>query len=1123
MDFVHLHCHSEYSLLDGMSTPSDIARIASTNGQYAASITDHGTMGGVLKFQDACKKTGVKPIFGIEAYFVDSVGKDSQDRSERSHLILLAKNNQGLQKLYKASQIGWQKNFYYKPRLDFALLEDLVDDDIVALSGCVGGSICKAIESGNTDRAEYLSKRFIDIFKDDFYFEVQSWNPKKINDGLLSLASSFGRKSVATADCHFPSVHERGDEEILLMVSQYPSMNTGDLRKAKEGMYFEGTPIEKINKMYPDRFLRFDHITPYIADANEVHSWFKEAGYDRSDIIENTLEVADKCTAEIIKSRNLLPKYMKALDSNDYLREVASYSLQQRGFGQEYVDRLNEELEIISNLGFADYFLMVWDLVKWADSNNVGRGPGRGSVGGSLLAFLLDISMVDPIKFSLLFARFLNPERNDYPDIDLDFEDKRREEVKEYLRVRWGRDNVAAISIYGTFKAKSVIKDISRVYQVPFDEINGITPFFETLNELESSPKGKIFNSKYPHVIPAARTLENRIRNSGIHAAGMVISSMPLNEICPVETKKNSGDSERSLVTAFDMEDAEAVGLIKVDILGLKTVSVIKDCLAKIEEIHGVDVSTKSSELDDVNVFRNFDDGNTVGIFQVDAAAYRNLIERMGISDFNDLVVSNALVRPGALLSQGQKYIDCKKGVEKVKYPHPSVEGILCDTFGTVIFQEQLMQMAVIISGFTWAEADKLRKIIGKKRDAAEFDKYKDKFVNNAIITKAAAEKMWSEFELAALYMFNKSHAVAYSMLSYQTMWLKVNYPVEFIWSLLFNEDAQDKITSYLMEATRMGVEIKLPDVNISEEFFSIDGNSIRFGLRNVSGCGNTAIAEIVSLRPFSSMEEFLAKCSKRAVNAKLRDSFDKVGAFDSLGHVSEYDHNKYSLPILGFSIDVGGDETEIDAYVELLSGFHETKSPLTFIKAVVRSTKKTPQYLRVELEDSSGSVSVFCGRDTEIANRDLIYALVGDRTLHMFCNYYDYASSPILDLISLFDKKLEHENAWLYEHNLGTSDDERSLIYVFSIRTFVTAKGKDMANIYAWDGNRILKIVLFPFVYAKAKNIIKDIGWYAAKMSLITEKDSLSRIDSYKIDNESAIMTVDNYILRKELVPPLS
>lgn len=397
-----------------MSTPSDIARIASTNGQYAASITDHGTMGGVLKFQDACKKTGVKPIFGIEAYFVDSVGKDSQDRSERSHLILLAKSNQGLQKLYKASQIGWQKNFYYKPRLDFALLEDLVDDDIVALSGCVGGSICKAIESGNTDRAEYLSKRFIDIFKDDFYFEVQSWNPKKINDGLLKLASSFDRKAVATADCHYPSVHERSDEEILLMVSQYPSMNTGDLRKAKEGMYFEGTSIDKINKMYPDRFLRFDHITPYIADADEVHSWFKDAGYDRSDIIENTLEVADKCTAEIIKSRNLLPKYMKALDSNDYLREVASYSLQQRGFGQEYVDRLNEELEIISNLGFADYFLMVWDLVKWADSNNVGRGPGRGSVGGSLLAFLLDISMVDPIKFSLLFARFLNGGHVDY-------------------------------------------------------------------------------------------------------------------------------------------------------------------------------------------------------------------------------------------------------------------------------------------------------------------------------------------------------------------------------------------------------------------------------------------------------------------------------------------------------------------------------------------------------------------------------------------------------------------------------------------------------------------------------------------------------------------------------------
>ena len=1123
-DFVHLHCHSEYSLLDGMSTPTDIANIASSNGQYAASITDHGTMGGVLKFQDACRKTNIKPLFGVEAYFVDSVKSDGDGRHERFHLILLAKNDEGLKKLFKASQIGWTNNFYYKPRVDFDLLTDLVDDDIVALSGCLGGAIAKAIDAGNTSRAEYLSERFIKIFGDDFYYEVQAWNPPKINKGILDLASAFGKKPVVTADCHFPTVHDRGDEEILLMISQYPSLNAGDLRKARDNCRHEGSIIEKMNAMYPDRFLRFDEINPYIASATEIQSWFNTVGLDRTDILENTMEVAQKCTAEIAVKRKLLPKYLKALDSDDYLREIAVFEIDRRSLSDEYRVRLDEELGVIAKLGFSDYFLMVWDLIKWADNNNIGRGPGRGSVGGSLLAFLLDISKVDPIKYGLLFSRFLNPERNDYPDIDLDFEDKRREEVKQYLRNRWGNDNVAAISIYGTFKAKSVIKDIARVYQVPYEEINNITPFFETLDELENSAKGRVFNSKYPDIIPVARKLENRIRTSGVHAAGMVVSSVPLSEVCPVESRKNRGDDKRSIVTAFDMEDAEAVGLIKVDILGLKMVSVIKDCLAKIKDRHGINVTELSLALDDDLVYKNFNDANTVGIFQVDASAYRNLIERMGISNFNDLAVSNALVRPGALLSQGQKYIDCKKGKEKPVYPHPSVEGILKETFGTVIFQEQLMQMAVSIAGFTWAEADKLRKIIGKKRDAADFDQYRDKFIQNAIITPKAAQKMWSEFELAALYMFNKSHAVAYSMLSYQTMWLKVNYPIEFIWALLYNEDAQDRITAYLMEANRMGVKVNPPDVNLSNESFSIDDDGIRFGLRNVSGCGSSAITEILELRPFSSIEEFNAKCSKKRVNTKLRDSLDKVGAYKSFGYASAYDNEKYYLPILGFAINLDQDENEIDKYVKPLADFHEINSPLTIVKAVVRSTKKTPQYLRVEIEDQSGSTTIFCDRNAEISNRQLIYALIGDRTLHMFCDAYECHNSEIMRLISLMDQGIEHDLSWLYREELGICESEetdKSLVYVFSSRSFVTAKGKNMANLYAWDGVKIIKIVIFPIVYGKIKHIIKDNGWFAVKMSKIIEKEALTRLDSYKLATDTSIISIEDYIERKGLYAP--
>jgi DNA polymerase III subunit alpha len=1126
-EFVHLHCHSEHSLLDGMSTPEEIAQMSSSNGQFAAAITDHGTMAGVLRFQDACQKNAVRPVFGVEAYFVPSVKNDGDGKHERFHLILLAKNNVGLNKLFKMSQIGWQDNFYYKPRIDFDLLEDMVDDDIIALSGCRGSSISKAIEAGEYGRAEQLSERFIKIFKDDFYFELQAWNPREINDGLLDLASSFGKKAVATADCHFPTHADKGVEEVLLLVSQYPSIGAQTINTAKENLATLHTCgpdlVDRVNHLYPDRYLRFDDINPYIADATTVLSWFKEAGYDRQDILENTIEVASKCSAEIVKRRNLLPKYMKSLDSDDYLSELTNFRLKELNLGDEYKTRLDEELGIIKQLGFSDYFLIVWDLISWADANGIGRGTGRGSVGGSVMAFLLNITKVDPIKYNLLFARFINPDRNDYPDIDLDFEDKRRNEAKSYLRERWGHDNVAAITTYGTFKPKSAIKDVARVLQVSYEETNNITPFFETIEELLESPKGKIFCNKYPDVPKVAKRLEGRIRNAGVHAAGMVVSSIPLNEVCPIETRKETDGGERVTVTAFDMTDAEAVGLIKIDILGLKTVSVIKDCLAKIKELKGVDVEAQSLALDDQAVFSNFNNGNTVGVFQTDAAAYRNLIERMGIDNFNDLVVSNALVRPGALLSQGQKYIDCKKGFTEPYYPDKSVKDILEETYGTVIFQEQLMQMSVKISGFTWSDADKLRKIIGKKRDVAEFKQYKDKFINNAIIPKAEAKQMWSEFEMSALYMFNKSHAVAYSMLSYQTMWLKVNYPLEFIWALLYNEDSSEKITAYLMEAQRLKINILPPDVNYSEEYFTTynkDGvEGIRFGLSNVAGCGASAIKEITTKRPFSCLDEFNNKCSKSAVKAPLRQNLEKVGAYASLNHISQYEHERYYLPVLGFSIQSGEEKNEMDEFVGNLADFHEVNSPLTLVKAIVRSTKKTPQYLRIEFEDHSGSSTVFADRNTEMANRDYVYALIGDRTLHSFCDAYNFVGTDLHKFITLRQKGDNHEYNWLYDTGLGHVDEEKTLMYVMHSRVFTTSKDKTMANMYCWDGRQIFKVVIFPRPYTKLKGIIKQGQWYAARLSKIEEKQTLTRMDSYKVESDSAIISIENYIERKNLV----
>lgn len=1125
-DFVHLHCHSEYSLLDGMSTPEEIAKITSINGQYASAITDHGSMAGVLRFQNACESSNIKPLFGVEAYFVPEIKKDGDGKHERHHLILLAKNNEGLEKLFKMSKIGWTDNFYYKPRIDFQMLEEMVDGDIISLSGCMASSICRALESDDYSLAEQFSERFIKIFKDDFYYEMQAWNTPKINEGIISLASAFNRKVVATADCHFPSAHDKGCEEVLLCVSQYPSFSPAELRHAEqESIKFDKADtdlVKKINAMYPDRFLRFDGINPYLAKADEIAGWFKEVGYDRVDILENTMEVAEKCTAKIQKRKNLLPKYMKSLNSDDYLKELTKFRLKELNLGQEYNDRLESELAIIKQLGFADYFLIVWDLVKWADNNGIGRGTGRGSVGGSLMAFLLDITKVDPLKYNLLFARFINAERNDYPDIDLDFEDKRRTEVRSYLIERWGRDNVAAITTYGTFKPKSAVKDVARVLQVPYKETNNITPYFETIEELQSTPKGKIFCSQYPDVPKIAKRLEGRIRNAGVHAAGMVVSSIPLTQVCPIETRKDTDGEGRAVVTAFDMTDAEAVGLIKIDILGLRTVSVIKDALAMIRERYGVDAEQMSLGLDDPLVFSNFNAGNTVGVFQTDAAAYRNLIERMGIDNFNDLVVSNALVRPGALLSQGERYIERKKGFKPAYYPDDSVKQILEETYGTVIFQEQLMQMSVKLSGFTWAEADKLRKIIGKKRDAAEFEQFKDKFVNNSIIPKPEARQMWKEFEMSALYMFNKSHAVAYSMLSYQTMWLKVNYPSEYLWALLFNEDVGEKITAYLMEAQRIGIPILPPDVNLSGEFFSIDYSedkpAIRFGLSNVLSCGKAAIAEITTKRPFTCYDEFDAKCSKSAVKKPLRENLDKVGAFKSLGFISQYDHSRYYLPILGFSL-ADAEQNEIDVFTDKLSDFHETNSPLMLVKAIVRSTKKTPQYLRIEFEDLSGSATVFAERNIELATRDYIYALIGDRTLHFFCDAYNYIGTPLYDFIKLRMQGAEHEHSWLYQHGLGDMNSDKTLLYIFNMRIFKTSRGFEMGNIYCWDGTNMFKIVVFASVLKKIKPILKTGAWFAAKIERIDEKNPLVQIDSYKLSSSDGLITVSDFIKRKNIV----
>ena len=1086
MDFVHLHVHSEYSLLDGMSRPSEIAEIAKRNNQSAVSITDHGTMAGTLQFQQACQNVGVKPIFGCEFYYVPSLASDSDDKkAERFHLIMHAKNQDGLQKLFKLMQKSWVDGFYHKPRIEWDDLEYLAGD-VTVLSGCMASHLSRQIMNGEEGKAQQTAERFYERFKDDYYFELQPWNEPNLNKTLLSFSDAMGIKAVGTIDCHYPTLADRGIEEVLLCVAQIPSMNAAadrHLREHADAAKKERDLVRRMNMLFPDRRLRFDDIHPYLMSSEEVTKYFAEHGWSQPSLIENSLEVADKCNAEIVTKRKLLPSYSKILNSDDYLYEIAEWGLREKGLRDTpgYMERLEEELAIVKKLDFSDYFLIIWDIVKWADSQGIARGPARGSVGGSILAYALDITSIDPLTHNLLFFRFINEERNDYPDIDLDFDDRKRYLIKEYIKERWGRENVASISTFGEFKAKSIIKDVSRAFGVPYNEVNKMTPLFETLEEFQD--KCKKYVDEYPDVLTIARRIEGRIRTAGAHAAGVVVSNIPLWQVCPIETRSDPSADGRVEVIAYDMVQAEQLGLIKFDILGVKAVAVVDDAIKAIKSRHGVDVTKDSMLLDDPRVYTEIQSGNTLGVFQAEASAYTRLLLEMGVSDFNDLAVSNALVRPGAMLTQGEQYIACKSGSRQVEYPHPMLEDILRETYGTFIYQEQLMQTVVALAGFSWSEADKLRKIIGKKRDGREFDVYKDKFVENASqhITKQAAEKMWDDFEKSSLYMFNKSHAVGYSVLSYQTMWLKINYPLEYMWALLANENEKERISTLLLEANRLGIEVKGPDINESDSSFSLEGNAIRFGLGNVLGVGKGALDEIIRNRPFGSFDEFNGKCRRTFVRSTVVENLSKVGAFKSIGHSGDYDEKQYYLPILNYPIYVNEDTTFKDLLTDCIDVDIDVND-YHFIRGLTKSTKRKPHYFRVEIEDSTSSVTGFGDLEMNLKTREHIYALVGDKSIIAYCQTDEpqkWMDASLDDLISgsmasdekfaiflnllssgSFDTLAEE----LRPHGVGDFDSEKSLGIVMRCRIFNTKTGKLMASMYMYDPvkNRIYKIVIF-------------------------------------------------------------
>jgi DNA polymerase-3 subunit alpha len=794
----------------------------------------------------------------------------------------------------------------------------------------------------------------------------------------------------------------------------------------------------------------------------------EKQGIDRDDMYENTVEIANKIEDYNIQDHmNLLPVQYK--DPDKELKTLALEGLKERGLeaSSEYLDRLDEELKVIKDKNFGPYFLVVRSMIAWAKKEDIMVGPGRGSSAGSLLCYTLGITDIDPIKHGLLFFRFINPERNDFPDIDTDIQDNRREEVKDYL-VRQYR-HVASIATFLSFKDKGVVRDIARVLNIPLPDVNKVMKLVDTWDEYCTSKSTAEFREKYPEIERYGEQLRGRIRGTGIHAAGVVTSKEPIFRYAPMETRSSPGSDERIPVVAVDMAEAERIGLIKIDALGLKTLSVLQDTLKIIEQRHNKKLELLSVNMEDQKVYEMLSSGYTKGVFQCEATPYTNLLVKMGIKNFAELAASNALVRPGAMNTIGKDYIARKHGKQNISYHHQVMKAFTQETYGCILYQEQVMQACTELGGMTMAEADQVRKIIGKKKDAKEFDKFKDKFINGAssFMAPNSARDLWQDFEAHAGYSFNKSHAVAYSTLSYWTAWLKYYYPLEFMYSLLKNEKDKDTRTEYLIEAKRMGISVKLPHVNDSDADFKIEGKGIRFGLTAIKFISDNIAAKYIAQRPFKSykhLEEFtLAKGS--GVNTRSLQALRVIGAAtfeDNPRKEEEIKENLYEfLNLPEFNITV---PSHYYAFINPIEEFEEKGAFV--LMGMVKSIKRGKGWSRVEVLDKTGSVGIFDEEQTTIE---------AGRSYLLLCDNNRIVTAIPVDEIKQSNNALVK---FLGYKQLPYKDDD---MFVVSFKPRITKAGKKMASLTLADSSRNLhSVTVFPTAFPKAYMKVQEGSAYS-------------------------------------------
>lgn len=1085
-DFCHLHVHTEYSLLDGFSRVKKLIPKVKELGMKSIAITDHGCMFGVIDFYKTCIKENIKPIIGCEVYTASRTLKDKDPNFDKNqgHLILLAKNNKGYQNLIKLVSKAYVEGFYYKPRVDINELKKY-GSDLVCLSACLGGDISQALLQGNYEKAKNKAIEFKNIFgRENFYIEIQNHGSKEqqeVNESLIKIAKEIDVELVATNDVHYVEREDAKIHDILMCIQMGKTVND-PFRMKFEGDEFYLKSRDEMEKLFPNNL----------------------------EAIENTLKISNMCNVTFDFDTIHLPKYdvPSGYTAFDYLRKLCFKGLNERFENptNEYIERLDYELKVIEKMGYVEYFLITWDFINFAKENDIMVGPGRGSAAGSMVSYTLKITDIDPIKYSLIFERFLNDERISMPDIDIDFCYERREEVIDYVKRKYGKDHVAQIITFGTMGAKAAIRDVGRVLDIGYNKVDKIAkeiPFALGMTIDKALDTNKELKSMYEkdletkEIIDISKQIEGMLRHASTHAAGVVISKNRIDEYVPLYRQ------QEAITTQFTMTTLEELGLLKMDFLGLRTLTVIRDALDLVYKNHNIKIDFSKMDFDDEKVYELLSSGNTLGVFQLESAGMRVFLKQLKPDNFEDIVAGISLYRPGPMDSI-PTYVNNKNNPQDVNYIDDKLKPILDVTYGCLVYQEQVMQVVRDLGGYTYGQSDIVRRAMGKKKmDVME--KERKKFVygeedenGNIIIsgcirngvTEEVANKIFDDMIDFAKYAFNKSHAAAYGVLSYQTAYLKAHYPVEFMAALLTSVMGNtSKVVEYIKECNSLGIEVLKPDINKSYSKFSVEKNNIRFGLTAIKNLGVNVIESIVCDREengeFKDIIDLAKRINSSDLNKKGIESLIKCGAFDEISENRATLLNGYEELLSSISSDK---KKNIKGQISLFDSLDEednTFNKLTFVKELDEKEK-----LSLEKEVLGLYVSS-----------------------HPLAQYEKTISKKIsIDTARLNELKEENENYLKL-------DNKNAIIGgIINSKVIKTTKNNDiMAFLEIEDLYGSIEVVVFPKVFQKYKDILVEDNIVFIKGRLnITEEESpkiiASEIDILDEEEKALYVRINSF-----------